>query len=77
MRDSRARAVERFVCKRIDSPIGGLVLVGNDDGLAAILWARDDLRVRLNIVAEDERCPVLVETARQLDSSLEVATHSM
>jgi len=54
------------------------VLVGNDDGLAAILWARDDLkRVRLNIVAEDERCPVLVETARQLDSSLEVATHSM
>src|SRR5215831_4950999 len=68
MRDRSARAADRFVCKRVDSPIGGLVLVGNDDGLAAILWARDDpKRVRLNIVAEDEGCPVLVETARQLD----------
>ena len=37
MTDKRARAAERFVCKRVDSPIGGLVLVGNDDGLAAIL----------------------------------------
>jgi len=54
--------------KRVDSPIGGLVRVGNDEGLAAILWARDDpKRVRLNIVAEDERCPVLAETARQLE----------
>jgi len=68
MRDRRARAADRFVCKKVDSPIGGLVLVGNDAGLAAILWARDDpKRVRLNIVAEDERCPVLVETARQLE----------
>lgn len=68
MKDRRARAAERFVCKKVDSPIGGLVLVGNDDGLAAILWACDNPgRVRLNIVAEDERCPVLVETARQLE----------
>ncbi len=66
MRDRRA--AERFVCKRVHSPIGGLVLVGNDDGLAAILWAHDNpRRVRLNIVAEDDECPVLVETARQLD----------
>ena len=68
MRDRRARSAEPFVCKRVESPVGGLVLVGNDDGLAAILWAHDDpKRVRLNIVAEDERCPVLVETARQLE----------
>ena len=68
MRDKRARAAESFVCKKVDSPIGRLVLVGHDDGLAAILWARDNpKRVRLNIVAEDERHPVLVETARQLD----------
>ena len=67
MRDKRARKAEPFVYKKVDSPIGGLVLVGNDDGLAAILWARDDpKRVPLNIVAEDTRCPVLVETARQL-----------
>jgi methylated-DNA-[protein]-cysteine S-methyltransferase len=68
MRTKRARAEDRFVCKKVDSPIGGLVLVGNDDDLAAILWAHDDpRRVPLNIVGEDGRCPVLVETARQLD----------
>ena len=77
MRDKRARAAERFVCKRIDSPIGGLVLVGNDDGLAAILWAHDDpKRVRLNIVAEDERYPVLVETARQLEEYFAGTRHA-
>jgi methylated-DNA-[protein]-cysteine S-methyltransferase len=68
MKDRSARARERFVCKRVDSPIGGLVLVGNDDGLAAIVWAHDNpRRVPLNIVGEDERYPVLVETARQLE----------
>src|SRR5215470_6707212 len=67
MKSRRTRPAEAFVSKRVDSPIGGLVLVGNDDGLAAILWARDDpKRVPLNIVGEDARCPVLVETARQL-----------
>jgi methylated-DNA-[protein]-cysteine S-methyltransferase len=77
MRDRRARAAERFVCKRVDSPIGGLVLVGNDNGLAAILWARDDpKRVRLNIVAEDERYPVLVETARQLEEYFAGTRHA-
>lgn len=56
-----------FVSKMIDSPIGGLKLVGNDDGLAAILWAKDNpKRVKLNIVREDPKHPVLVETARQL-----------
>ncbi len=52
----------------MDSPIGGLKLVGNENGLAAILWARDSpKRVRLNIVGEDANHPVLVETERQLN----------
>jgi methylated-DNA-[protein]-cysteine S-methyltransferase len=51
----------------IDSPIGVLKLVGNDPGLAAILWANEGpRRVRLNIVGEDKTHPVLVEVERQL-----------
>lgn len=77
MKDRRARVAERFVCKKVDSPIGGLVLVGNDDGLAAILWAHDNpRRVRLNVVAEDDRCPVLVETARQLEEYFAGTRHA-
>lgn len=65
---TRDRAAQRFVRKHVDSPIGGLVLVGNDEGLAAILWADDNpRRVPLNIVGDDERCPALAETARQLE----------
>lgn len=72
-----ASAAEQFVCKKVDSPIGGLVLVGNDDGLAAILWANGgSKRVRLNIVAEDEHCAVLVETARQLDEYFAGTRHT-
>src|ERR1700761_4783082 len=56
-----------FVYKTMESPIGGLKLVGNDDGLAAILWAADNpKRVRLNIIGEEPAHPVLVETERQL-----------
>ncbi len=55
------------VCKIVDSPVGRLTLVASDSGLAAILWENDDpLRVRLNIVGEDDNHPVLVEAARQL-----------
>jgi methylated-DNA-[protein]-cysteine S-methyltransferase len=77
MKDKRARAIEPFVCKKVDSPIGGLVLVGNDDGLNAILWANDNpRRVRRTIVAEDNRHPVLLETARQLDEYFSGTRHS-
>lgn len=58
----------RFSCKRMDSPVGRLTLVASDKGLAAILWQNDrPSRVRLGELIEDERHPVLVETARQLD----------
>ncbi|HEY2153800.1 MAG TPA: methylated-DNA--[protein]-cysteine S-methyltransferase [Vicinamibacterales bacterium] len=58
---------KRQVSKIMDSPVGKLVLVATDEGLAAILWERDRPgRVRLDIEAEDPRHPVLVETERQL-----------
>ena len=53
--------------KMVDSPVGRLTLVATDEGLAAILWENDRPgRVRLNIEAEDDSHPVLVETERQL-----------
>ena len=58
---------KRHVYKTVDSPVGRLKLVATDDGLAAILWETDrPSRVRLNIVAEDDHHPVLVEAERQL-----------
>ncbi|HEY1913648.1 MAG TPA: methylated-DNA--[protein]-cysteine S-methyltransferase [Vicinamibacterales bacterium] len=58
---------KRQVSKIMDSPVGKLVLVATDEGLAAILWERDRPgRVRLDIEAEDPHHPVLVETERQL-----------
>jgi len=59
---------KRHVYKRVQSPVGRLTLVATDDGLAAILWENDHpSRVRLNIAAENNRHPVLVETERQLE----------
>ena len=59
---------KRYLFKVVNSPVRKLTLVASDDGLAAILWENDrPHRVRLNIEAEDDRHPVLVETARQLD----------
>ena len=59
---------KRHVYKTMDSPVGRLTLVATDDGLAAILWENDrPRRVRLNIEAEDDSHPVLVETERQLE----------
>ena len=55
------------VRKFIDSPVGRLTLVASDDGLAAILWENEDpVRVRLNIVGEDDSHPVLLKAERQL-----------
>jgi methylated-DNA-[protein]-cysteine S-methyltransferase len=57
-----------LVYKTMKSPLGNLKLVGSDSGLAAILWENDSpQRVRLNVVSEDRKHPVLVETERQLD----------
>jgi methylated-DNA-[protein]-cysteine S-methyltransferase len=56
-----------YVYKTITTPVGELKLVGSDRGLAAILWQNDKPgRVRLNIVARDDRHPVLLETQQQL-----------
>lgn len=63
----RKDAPEAFFFKTMNSPVGGLKLVGNDKGLAAIMWAKDrPRRVNLNIVDEQPDHPVLVETERQL-----------
>jgi methylated-DNA-[protein]-cysteine S-methyltransferase len=59
---------KRHVSKRGRSPVGTLTLVASDQGLAAILWEHDRPgRVRLNIEAEDDRHPVLLEAERQLE----------
>jgi methylated-DNA-[protein]-cysteine S-methyltransferase len=58
---------KRHVYKRMTSPVGTLTLAATDDGLAAILWENDRPgRVPLNVVAEADGHPVLVETERQL-----------
>jgi methylated-DNA-[protein]-cysteine S-methyltransferase len=52
----------------MSSPVGRLTLVATDNGLAAILWENDRPgRVRLNVAAEINDHPVLVETERQLE----------
>jgi methylated-DNA-[protein]-cysteine S-methyltransferase len=57
-----------MVYKRMASPVGRLTLVATDNGLAAILWENDrPRRVRLNVEAEENDHPVLIETERQLE----------
>jgi methylated-DNA-[protein]-cysteine S-methyltransferase len=54
--------------KKMKSPVGELMLVASEKGLAAILWEDDDpLRVRIEVGPEDPRHPVLVEAERQLN----------
>jgi methylated-DNA-[protein]-cysteine S-methyltransferase len=66
------RTQKRHVYKRMHSPVGRLTLVASDDGLAAILWENDrPRRVQLNIDAEENGHPVLVETERQLQEYFE------
>lgn len=59
--------MRELVSKTIKTPVGRLTLVGSDAGLAAVLWENDKPgRVKLNIVGEAPRHPVLVEAERQL-----------
>ncbi|MGK6320572.1 methylated-DNA--[protein]-cysteine S-methyltransferase [Sphingomonas sp. DT-204] len=54
--------------KTIDSPVGELMLVASDKGLAAILWEGDDpARVPLGTMVEAADDPLLCEAARQID----------
>lgn len=56
-----------YATKIVASPVGKLMLVATDKGLAAILWENDDpRRVRLGPLTEDTDNPFLVETERQL-----------
>lgn len=58
---------KHYVYKLMDSPVGRLKLVATEKGLAGILWDEGrPSRVRLNIEAEDNEHPVLIETERQL-----------
>ena len=51
--------------KTIDTPVGRLTLVANDDGLVAVLWPDEAPgRVRLGPVVENANHPVLVEAER-------------
>lgn len=51
----------------MDSPVGRLKLIANDEGLAAVLWEDDDpARIRVRIYTENNAHPVLLETERQL-----------
>lgn len=53
--------------KRMASPVGALLLIASDNGLAAVLWEDDDpKRVRLGPIVDRGDHPVLVEAERQL-----------
>jgi methylated-DNA-[protein]-cysteine S-methyltransferase len=57
-----------YAHKFITSPVGRLELVARGDGLAAILWEKDDpKRVRVGERSEKPNHPVLLETERQLE----------
>jgi methylated-DNA-[protein]-cysteine S-methyltransferase len=67
MLKSDRNAQKQHVYKRMASPVGLLTLVATDDGLAAILWENERPgRVPVNLAAEANSHPVLVETERQL-----------
>jgi methylated-DNA-[protein]-cysteine S-methyltransferase len=67
MTRARRNLQKDYVFKTIESPIGRLRLVASNEGLAAILWEKEDpRRVRLNILAKDENHPMLLEAERQL-----------
>lgn len=54
---------------RIDSPVGLLTLVADDDAIVAILWPDDDpARVRLGPLTDAPDHPLLIEAAAQLTS---------
>lgn len=57
-----------YACRTMStSPVGALILVASDRGLAAILWESDDpKRVPISPLVEGGTHPVLVETEKQL-----------
>lgn len=68
MTKKSAKSQKEYFYKVMKSPVGELKLVGSENGLAAILWQNDNPhRTHLNIVSEDKKLPVLLETERQLN----------
>jgi methylated-DNA-[protein]-cysteine S-methyltransferase len=62
------RTPKRYVHKRVSTPVGRLTLVATDRGIAAVLWENDrPHRVRLNVGAEEDGHPVLLEAERELE----------
>jgi methylated-DNA-[protein]-cysteine S-methyltransferase len=67
MMQSSARIGKDHYYRIVDSPIGPLRLVANEDGLVAILWEEENSRSGpLPTVTETPQHPVLAESARQL-----------
>ena len=57
-----------YFSKTMPSPLGTLLLVATEKGLAAVLWEGEDgSRVRLGPTVADPRHAILVETERQLN----------
>lgn len=55
------------VFTHMHSPVGKLMLVSRNQRLAAVLWEEErENRVRLGPLVEQDDCPVLILTARQL-----------
>jgi methylated-DNA-[protein]-cysteine S-methyltransferase len=59
---------KKYEFKMMKSPLGNLTLVGSERGLAAILWEKEKKgRVPLNIVGENKKLAILLETEKQLN----------
>lgn len=55
------------VFTHMHSPVGKLMLVSRNQRLAAVLWEEErENRVRLVPLVQQDDCPVLIDTARQL-----------
>ncbi|MBK4988082.1 methylated-DNA--[protein]-cysteine S-methyltransferase [Pseudomonas sp. S36] len=55
------------VFTHMHSPVGKLMLLSRNQRLAAVLWEEErENRVRLGPLVQQDDCPVLIDTARQL-----------
>jgi methylated-DNA-[protein]-cysteine S-methyltransferase len=67
MKKTEKSEITGYVYKIMKSPVGDLKLVGSKRGLAAILWKNDNpRRVRLDIVGEDKKQPMLLKAEKEL-----------
>ncbi|MGC3980574.1 MAG: methylated-DNA--[protein]-cysteine S-methyltransferase [Steroidobacteraceae bacterium] len=67
MSPGKRKTRKSYFYKTFGSPVGRLKLVASDAGLGAILWENDrPERVPLDLIAEDQKHPVLLETEKQL-----------